>query len=416
MAGSSASKSPAASPLSYEEAKQQMRDGDPAVRTAMAARQDVRPEILYYLATDQVPAVRQEIARNAQTPAQANLILSADADEAVRRDLAAKVARLTGHLNAPDRAEAERYVLQTLELLARDQAPRVRQIVAEALHTLPNAPLSVIQRLARDEVDGIACPVLEFSPLLSDADLLEIIAQGCASTRLCAISRRSGLDGQVADAIVEQDDRPAIAALLGNASAQIREEALDSLVEQSRQRQEWQAPLVRRPRLSPAILQKLAGFVAEHLLESLLAREELDSTTRDQIAELVHRRLNGEPPDGAPETGDDIELLFEQGRLDETQMLEDLQRGERHRICLALALLAGLQPAMAERILSAGSAKAVTALAWKAGLSMRFASQLQLRMGGIAPSQLLNARGGVDFPLTPEEMDWQLEFFGALPT
>lgn len=398
-------------PLSYEEAKALVRDGDPAVRAALAARPDVRPELLYYLATDQAPLVRREIARNAQTPAQADLILAADADESVRRDLATKVARLTGHLDAPDRAEAERYVLQTLELLARDQALRVRQILSDTLRTLPNAPRSVIQRLARDEAEAVACPVLELSPLLSDEELMSIIAEGCASARLCAISRRSGLGGAVADAIAGRDDGPAIAALLGNASAQIREETLDSLVEQSRARSEWQGPLVRRPRLSPGTLQKLAGFVARHLLETLLERDELDGATRDLVAGIVQQRLDAETSGGTPEEA--LKALFEQGALDEAMVLEDLQCGERRRVCLALSLLCGLTLSTVERILGAGSAKGVTALSWKAGLSMRFATQLQLRMGGIPPSQLLNARGGTDYPLSPEEMTWQLEFFGA---
>jgi hypothetical protein len=45
---------------------------------------------------------------------------------------------------------------------------------------------------------------------------------------------------------------------------------------------------------------------------------------------------------------------------------------------------------------------------------MRVATQLQLRMGGISPSGVLNARDGVDYPLTPDEMDWQLGFFQTL--
>jgi hypothetical protein len=53
------------------------------------------------------------------------------------------------------------------------------------------------------------------------------------------------------------------------------------------------------------------------------------------------------------------------------------------------------------------------ALVWKAGLSPRLASQLQMRMGGIPPRQVLSARGGEGWPLSPEDMTWHLEFFGA---
>jgi hypothetical protein len=82
-------------PLSYDEEKELARHGDVKVRTRLAARDDVRPEILYYLAEDPDPAVRRKIAANAKTPRHADLILARDADETVRGDLAEKIARLS---------------------------------------------------------------------------------------------------------------------------------------------------------------------------------------------------------------------------------------------------------------------------------------------------------------------------------
>jgi hypothetical protein len=55
----------------------------------------------------------------------------------------------------------------------------------------------------------------------------------------------------------------------------------------------------------------------------------------------------------------------------------------------------------------------VTALAWRANLSMRQALQLQLRVAHIPPTAALNPRGGTDYPLTPAEMEWQLGLFGT---
>jgi len=54
--------------LSYEEAKELARHKDPAVRRILAARPDLRPEILYYLAEDPHPDVRRQIAANQATP------------------------------------------------------------------------------------------------------------------------------------------------------------------------------------------------------------------------------------------------------------------------------------------------------------------------------------------------------------
>ena len=95
-------------------------------------------------------------------------------------------------------------------------------------------------------------------------------------------------------------------------------------------------------------------------------------------------------------------------------MSRALGAGDRDLIRHGLALRADLSIAMVDHILSAHSAKGVTALAWKAGCSMRLATQLQLRLGGIAPSQALNPRSGTDYPLSSDEMTWQLDFFHSL--
>ena len=46
--------------------------------------------------------------------------------------------------------------------------------------------------------------------------------------------------------------------------------------------------------------------------------------------------------------------------------------------------------------------------------AVRLAVQLQLRMDGIAPNQVLHPRTGTDYPLSEDEMTWQLEFFAGL--
>ena len=382
----------------------------------------MRPELLYFLAEDASPEVRRGIAGNEMAPPQADLALAGDVDEAVRADLAVKLARIAPGLSEPDQRKAESLVVQALETLARDQAQRVRRILSEALRDLAQAPPSVIRQLVRDTEEVVACPVLEFSPLLSDDDLIEIIGEAPVSGKLKAISRRRDLPTVVSDAIVGTDDRGAITALLTNDSAQIREETLDVLVEKAQRVEDWQCPLVERPRLPPAAARKLAGFVAHHLLERLRDRRDLDQDTTRRVAAEVRRRLGeGGGQNSAENEGDalvraetEAARLQEIGHLDDEALLPAIARGDRNLVRAALARLTGLEAGAVARILEAGSAKGVTALAWKAGLGMRFATQLQIRMAGIPPSQALYARDGLDFPLTPEEMIWQLEFFGAI--
>ncbi|MCD8520435.1 MAG: hypothetical protein LRY57_03995, partial [Alphaproteobacteria bacterium] len=56
--------------------------------------------------------------------------------------------------------------------------------------------------------------------------------------------------------------------------------------------------------------------------------------------------------------------------------------------------------------------KSIVALAWQAGLSMRMALQLQKEMGYVRPQELIYPRDGTDYPLTDEEILWQLDFMG----
>jgi hypothetical protein len=190
---------PAAEPqLSYAESKRLARHDDPAVRARLAGRDDLRPEILYFLAEDDSAEVRGRIAANVRTPRQADLILARDHDAAVREKLAHKIEVLLPELDADAQAQAQahKYLVEVIEILAQDQATRVRQIVAETLKEVASAPNHVIQRLARDAEAVVACPVLEFSPLLSDQDLLEIIEGGSNAGRLRALAaprrRRAG--------------------------------------------------------------------------------------------------------------------------------------------------------------------------------------------------------------------------------
>jgi len=407
----------------YEEAKRLARDPKLKVRRDLAARTDVKPEILYYLAEDAAPEVRRVIAANEATPHQADELLLRDKDEAVRAELANKVARLLPGLPQDAQNQARQRVIDLLEVLARDQATRVRAVVAEAVKAVADVPAELVRQLARDAELAVASPVLRFSPLLTDEDLLDIIAGAPASGILSAIAGRDRLRAAVSDAIVAADDEPAVAALLANPSAQIREETLDLIVERAPTRSSWHEPLVRRPALPARAASRIASFIAESLLDVLKSRSDLPAETRRQITKEVSRRLDAaKADDGGKAAGEDdggetveekVRRLKKEGKLTEDAVSDAIDAGQRAFVRAALAVMAEIPISTVDKILSARSAKGVTALSWKAGLSVRTGVQLQTRMGGISPRQALHPRGGKDYPLTIEEMKWQIEFFGG---
>ncbi|PWC43522.1 DUF2336 domain-containing protein [Azospirillum sp. TSO22-1] len=422
--------SSALDPSDFNAAKTMVQSPDPAVRRRVAEHPQARAELLYYLAADSAPEVRQAIATNAGTPRQADLLLAADADQHVRGSLARKVAGLVPDLPEGQFSQIEKMTVECLETLARDQATEVRTILADALKDLPNAPYAIINALARDVELSVCGPVLQHSPILTEEDLLDIIMMGPVAGALSAIAWRRDVSPSVADAIARSDDEAAVTALLANPSAQIREETLDRIIDDAPRHEPWHGPLVRRPKLPARAVARLASFVADNLLKVLQQRDDLDPEAARRLAEAVRERVaSGEvKPRGGPvdlwadevveekpaeRPTDRAARLNKDGKLTEKLLDGSLSEGDRAFAMAGLGELAGVPLGTVDRIITTHSPRAVIALVWRAGLSMRFAKQVQLRLAQIPPKSALNARDGVHFPMSEDEMRWQLEFFGV---
>ena len=107
----------------------------------------------------------------------------------------------------------------------------MRRALSEVLKSLPDAPHDIVFTLALDNEATVAAPVLEFSPVLTDDDLKEVIRASPMTAQLSAISRRINVGEEVSNAIVGTGNVDAITALLKNTSAQIREETLDAIID-----------------------------------------------------------------------------------------------------------------------------------------------------------------------------------------
>ena len=406
--------------LTYAEAKKLARVEDPGDRIELAGRTDIRPEILYFLAEDESPDVRREIARNSETPRQADKLLATDVDDEVRCELAQKIGRLIPGLSEKESSKLQDLTFEVLRILAEDQLPRVRQIIAEEIRTATNAPPDIVQRLAEDLELIVSAPILEYSILLTDQDLLEIIASRMDTGVLAAISRRHNVSESVCDAIVAARDEPSVAALLANPSAQIREETLDSVIEGAPSVEKWHEPLANRPSLSQRALQRIAGFVTSALLNVLVERNELDAETKQVVKAAVKKRIKEEDAKRQP-TVEDAEhdredalrakKLHAEGKLDDAAVSKAVKAGQRAFVEHALVHKTKLPLVSVRRVLESKSGKAVTALAWHADLSMRTALTLQKELAQVPPHAILNARCGVDYPLSQDELSWYLDFF-----
>jgi uncharacterized protein (DUF2336 family) len=314
-----------------------------AAQEELAGSLDAGADVLHYIAQMGASATRQAVAANPAAAARTNRLLAEDADDDVRAELTRKIARLMPGLDSQENAHVRRLTLETLECLAVDRLPRVRALLAEQIKALDNVPKSVVLALARDSEESVFAPILEYSPLLSDADLLEIIATARVREALTATARRKFLSITVANAVAISLDNPAAATHLADPEANVRAETSD---------------------------------------------------TSDYSSEGVA-------------------VAWKEGRLDDRFIEDAILAGRRETVICGVATLGRIPEETARRVLLSGSAKAITALVWRAGLSMRIAFKIQSHLLNLPPGDLLPARDGLDFPLSDEEMRWHLSYFGV---
>jgi uncharacterized protein (DUF2336 family) len=189
------------------------------------------------------------------------------APAADRADATSALARayLYSDLSKDDRIAAEGAMLMLLD----DASPLVREALAQALATSAEAPPAVIFALAGD-LPEIATIVLERSPLLIDADLVDRVGSGEPWAH-AAIARRRSLPRPVAAALAEVGSAEACLILIESPDADIPAFSLERLIDRHGHLAAVREALLAREDLSAAHRQALvvklsatlAGFVVD---------------------------------------------------------------------------------------------------------------------------------------------------------
>src|SRR5262249_7023344 len=153
--------------------------------------------------------------------------------------------------------------------------------------------------------------------------------------------------------IVGTEEEPAVAALLANPSAQIREETLDLIVERAPPRTSWHAPLVSRPVLPARAARRIASFIAEALLKKLHKRSDLDPETKAAVAEAVRKRIDDDADEVEEDDSESPEAVAKRmmaaGELDEDTIGFALTEGKRAFVLAALALRSKIKPEIVDK-------------------------------------------------------------------
>jgi len=208
-----------------------------------------------------------------------------------------------------------------------------------------------------------------------------------------------------------------VAALLANPNARIREDTIEKIIDHAETIEAWHGPLAMRTDLSLRALRRIAGFVGAALIEQLSERHGLDDDTQAHLNRCLRQRLerDDEKSRSAADTvRADVLKAYETGELTEDYVERAALAGQREIVFESIAVLAPAHRTTIDKVFASRSAKAITALCWKAGLSMRIAFKIQSAVGKLRADELLPARAGVAYPLTETEMEWHLSYFGLV--
>src|ERR1700721_961069 len=154
-----------------------------------------------------------------------NWIRTASAGERAEATRSLARAWLISDLSKDDRAAAEGALLMLLDAAP----PLVRQAMAEVVGRSTEAPAAIVQALSLDQA-SVALPVLEHSPLLIDADLVDIIATGNCEMQ-CATPPRIPLPAPVCAASPESGPPAAALGLIENPYSELAAFSWDRIVE-----------------------------------------------------------------------------------------------------------------------------------------------------------------------------------------
>lgn len=246
-------------------------------------------------------------------------------------------------------AEILRQLIHEVELA-------VRRGLAERFSKEPDAPRGLVHALAND-VAEVAYPILKASPVLDDAELLEIIHERSMRHRH-AIAQRASISEPVSDALTTEGNAGVILTLIANQGAALSPATMATLVEASRQVEGFRAPLTQRRELTPDLARRMYWWVSAALRKHIAANFDIDSTELDgKIVETVRDLIGEQAARSLPTDGLDAlaQGLAERGEITADLLISTLRQHQTSLFEALFSRLVGIKKTLAHRfIMEAG--------------------------------------------------------------
>jgi uncharacterized protein (DUF2336 family) len=284
-----------------------------------------------------------------------------------RKDAALKVASAYSaeELNDDERNIAE----DIIRVMTQDAEVRVRAALAENLKAYSGLSHDIAQKLASD-VDIVALPIIQFSDVLTDDDLLEIIRNE-STEKQTAVAGRAQVSEQVSEALVDTGKEEVVATLVSNDGAQISDKSFTKVIDTFGENERVNAGMVGRTKLPVAIAERLVNLVSEKLRDELVAQHELPADIASDLILQSRERATLSllsPGDGIMDVHALITQLNKNGRLTPSIILRAVCMGDIEFFEISVSILSRLPLGAARALIHDDGALGLPAIIDRAGL------------------------------------------------
>ena len=313
--------------------------------------------------------------------------LSKDSSPEARADVARTVGRALDVGALAD--EERRLATDIVRRLALDVERRVRESLAESVRRSQNLPHDVALTLARD-IASVATPVLSESSVLTDADLVALIA-GEDEAKQLAVAGRLTLSEAVADALVAHGTEEVVVAVVSNPGAALAEPTLDLALDRFPNSERVHSPMIARQTLPVSVAERLVAMVSERLQGELVRRHALPADlATDLILDGRERATLALVDDNSPpeRVEDLVRSLARGGRLTSSIIVRAACVGDLAFVETALAVMAGVPVENAGRLVHDVGRRGLEALADKAGVAPRDRIVLRIAVDAAGETEL----------------------------
>jgi hypothetical protein len=298
-------------------------------------------------------------------------VLNGDANILERDQLFRNMAQLYSYVS--DRCDDEQVSQydEVLCQLAELVEVEARVHVAKLLAPLERAPGNVVSRLANDAIE-VAQPLLEFSNVLNDDDLIDIIAHQSEAHRV-AIAGRPNVAERVGEAIAEHGGSPSVLRLVNNQTAELGQDTVERLVVRAGDDAAIADGLRGRSDIDWPAMRGHINAAGQKVLESLgAASRPLDPVTAGKVNAVVYNRMRNRAGFSAQEwkvAYNQVKAMYDRHQLDERALTRFARFGYGHHSAAALSVMLPVEPEVFVKWLAGQDYVAITVALRAVGIS-----------------------------------------------